>query len=88
MRIPKELQDQVRCMIVDGYRDAEISRAVGVSTPTVAKIRKPYGPYKPGRLYQLFSEDRKSMSAILVAEKHGCTRQTVYNILKGDSSDL
>lgn len=86
--IPVELADKIRCMIVDGYRDTEIERSTGVCRRTISKIRKPYGPYRPGRLFNLFAEDRKTMSAARVAEKHGCTRQTVYNVLKGGNGDI
>ena len=86
--IPVELADKIRCMIVDGYRDAEIERSTGVCRRTISKIRKPYGPFRPGRLYNLFAEDRKTMSAAKVAEKHGYSRQTVYNVLNGGRNDL
>lgn len=81
--IPSDTTDKIRCMIIDGYRDSEIERSTGICRKTIAKIRKPYGPYRPGRLFNLFAEDRKTMSAARVAEKHGYSRQTVYNVLKG-----
>lgn len=66
--IPAETIDKIRCMIIDGYRDTEIERSTGVCRKTITKIRKPYGPYRPGRLFNLFAEDRKTMSAARVAE--------------------
>ena len=86
--IPTELADKIRCMIIDGYRNSDIERSTGVCNRTIAKIRKPYGPYRPGRLFNLFAEDRKTMSAARVAEKYGYSRQTVYNVLKGGNGDI